>query len=784
MALRPAARHDLLVAGLALAVCVVLFPGALVRGEAFFERDLNFDWYLRLEAVARAVRSGGLPLWDTGTGFGQPLLADPGTQVLYPTTWLGLALPRATGYTAFVVLHLVLTAVGGSRLARSLGAGPVGASVAALLWTLSGPMQSAVNLRQHFAGAAWMPWVLLAAHRAARSPGPGSALALTAALVAQILAGSADVCAMTWALVVSGVTLRWAGERRRRRRRRATVRGALACAAAAGLAAGLTAIVWWPAVDVLSRSPRRDLPEEIRAAYSVPPAGLLRLAVPLDPARVPPDDGSWPNLYGGSQPPFLASLYLGVVALAVVGASLAWKRLRWRAALLLAGSAGALAAAMGPQGPVYPLLMALVPPLRIFRYPSKLTLVAALLVALAVGLGLQALRRGRIGPRASSRFAGLLLAAALGSVLVSHHYGPNDASSLAALLAVTAAAVLALAAWGRVRPGLAAAVVGALAVVDLVGAHAQLNPTAQPMLLLDPPPLVAQVDRGEGQRLYVYDYHSLPGTAERLLGRPGPYSYVTPPPGWDRRVFIMVALRLYLVPPFAGLYGLEGSYDFDIRGLYPVYLNDLTFFLRRTEGLPAQSKLLRMGAVGTVASLHDGGFGDPVATLVSLFPEPIRVWRVRRPLPRSWVVGCARQADEAPAFAALLDPGFDPAGEVILSEPPPPGSVCGPAGTSRFLAPRPDRVRLEVEAERPGFVVLADAYDPGWRASIDGREAPVRRANVAFRAVAVPAGRHVVEMVYRPRALSFGLALTLLTLALVAVATATRALPSRGARSR
>jgi len=758
MALPPAARRDALVACLALALCLVLFPGALLRGEVFFERDLNFDWYLRVEAVARAVRDGSLPLWDSGIGFGQPLLADPGTQVLYPATWLGLALPRATGYTAFVVLHLVLTAVGCSRLARSLGAGSVGATAAALLWTLSGPMQSAVNLRQHLAGAAWMPWVLLAADRTARAPGRRSALALTAVLAAQILAGSADVCAMTWALGASWVTLRWVQVRRRRRQRRAPVRGALACAAAAAVAAGLTAIVWWPAADVLSRSQRRDLPEDIRTAWSVPPAGLLRLAVPLDPARVPHDAGTWRSLYGGSRPPFLASLYLGVVALVVAGVSLAWKRARWRAALLLAGSAGALAAAMGPQGPVYPLLMALVPPLRIFRFPSKLTLVAALLVSMAVGLG---------------------LAASLLSVLVGRRYGPADASTVAALLAITAATILALAAWGRIRPDLVATVVAALAVADLVGAHARLSPTAQSSLLLDPPPLVAHVDRGEGRRLYVYDYHSLPGTSERLLGRPHPYSYVTPPAGWDRRVFIMVALRLYLLPPFAGLYGLEGSYDFDLRGLYPADLNDLTFFLRRTEGQPAHARLLRMGAVGTVVSLHDGGFGDPVATLVSLFPEPIRVWRVPGALPRSWVVGCARQADGSPAFAALLDPGFDPAGEVILPEPVSWGSRCGPAGTSRFRMPWSDRVRLEVEAERAGYVVLADAFDPGWRATVDGEAAPLLRANVAFRAVAVPAGRHVIEMVYRPRAVSLGLALTLLTLALVAVAMAAPAPPSR-----
>jgi len=311
-----------------------------------------------------------------------------------------------------------------------------------------------------------------------------------------------------------------------------------------------------------------------------------------------------------------------------------------------------------------------------------------------------------------------------------------------------------------------------------------LNPTAPPSLLLDPPPFVAHVDRSGGRRLYVYDYHSLPGTSDRLLGRPHPYSYPTPPSGWDPRVFVMVALRLYLLPPSAGLYGLEGSYDVDLRGMYPRELDDLTHFLRQVEGQPTHAKLLRMGAVGTVASLHDGGFGDPVTTLASLFPEPIRVWRVPGALPRSWVVGCARHADRGPAFEALLDPGFDPAGEVILPEPVTGGSRCGPAGTSRFLMPRSDRVRLEVEAERAGYVVLADAFDPGWRATVDGEPAPLLRANVAFRAVAVPAGRHVVEMVYRPRAVILGLALTLLTLALVAAATATRSLPSWRKRGR
>jgi hypothetical protein len=241
---------------------------------------------------------------------------------------------------------------------------------------------------------------------------------------------------------------------------------------------------------------------------------------------------------------------------------------------------------------------------------------------------------------------------------------------------------------------------------------------------------------------------------------------------------VAVALRLYRLPASAGLFGLAGSYDMDNRGLYPRDLNDLTYVLRQLEGTPAHAKVLRMGAVGTVLSLHVKGLEDLRldATLPSLFPEPIRVWRVPGAPTRSWVVGCARVADRGEAIRALADPGFDPAREVIIPSAGGEGSACGPAGSSRVAASRSDRVRLEVEATAPGFAVLADAWDPGWQVELDGRPAPLLRANVAFRAVAVPTGRHVVRMLYRPRPVSEGLALSagsLLVVAALSVASVT-----------
>jgi uncharacterized membrane protein YfhO len=82
------------------------------------------------------------------------------------------------------------------------------------------------------------------------------------------------------------------------------------------------------------------------------------------------------------------------------------------------------------------------------------------------------------------------------------------------------------------------------------------------------------------------------------------------------------------------------------------------------------------------------------------------------------------------------------------------------AGRCRIVAYRPDRVEIEVDARRPATLVLLDSYDPGWHARVDERPAEVRRANVAFRAVDVPPGRHRVRMEYRPRALTVGIAVT------------------------
>jgi uncharacterized membrane protein YfhO len=55
-------------------------------------------------------------------------------------------------------------------------------------------------------------------------------------------------------------------------------------------------------------------------------------------------------------------------------------------------------------------------------------------------------------------------------------------------------------------------------------------------------------------------------------------------------------------------------------------------------------------------------------------------------------------------------------------------------------------------------------YYPGWKAYVNGEEKAIRRANLFFRAVLLPAGNHRVEFRYEPRSFAIGLTISIATL--------------------
>ena len=68
----------------------------------------------------------------------------------------------------------------------------------------------------------------------------------------------------------------------------------------------------------------------------------------------------------------------------------------------------------------------------------------------------------------------------------------------------------------------------------------------------------------------------------------------------------------------------------------------------------------------------------------------------------------------------------------------------------------PERVRVEAKASGPAVLMLNDTDYPGWHAYVNGKPAPIIRADYLFRGVIVPGGTSTVEFVYEPSSFRIG----------------------------
>ncbi|MHC5209203.1 MAG: hypothetical protein ACYTG2_00615 [Planctomycetota bacterium] len=229
-----------------------------------------------------------------------------------------------------------------------------------------------------------------------------------------------------------------------------------------------------------------------------------------------------------------------------------------------------------------------------------------------------------------------------------------------------------------------------------------------------------------------------------------------PPQG---RSFAFLHTRLPAeIPAFYGIADVIG-YD----ALYP---HRIANFLRRAAGDPEVKATIRQ--LPSTKQPHEGLLGL-MAVQVFTWPGPPYTPRFLHPrdvpmadnpeyLPRARIVHHALvEPDDEVAMERLAEPDFPRAAVVALAEDA-PGAVAPPEGLPdvappdpvRFESDRPDHIVLEVQPSAPGWLVLADTHFPGWKAFVDGEARPIRRANVAFRAVALRPGDRRVEFRYEP----------------------------------
>jgi len=123
--------------------------------------------------------------------------------------------------------------------------------------------------------------------------------------------------------------------------------------------------------------------------------------------------------------------------------------------------------------------------------------------------------------------------------------------------------------------------------------------------------------------------------------------------------------------------------------------------------------------------------------------------------------------DELTAFLHSIQ--FNPRTVAVLEEEP-HITLAQPVDSVRWQADitayHNNALTLHVETERPGMLVVSEAWFPGWNAYVNGAQTPVYRTDFSLRGMFVPAGTTTVELRYEPASFARGATFTLTTLAI------------------
>jgi hypothetical protein len=134
-------------------------------------------------------------------------------------------------------------------------------------------------------------------------------------------------------------------------------------------------------------------------------------------------------------------------------------------------------------------------------------------------------------------------------------------------------------------------------------------------------------------------------------------------------------------------------------------------------------------------------------------PSGIQVFENVHALPRAYYISRAVCAPAIDSFNDISTGRQDPQKAAVLNDP------RATIATGKFSPSvpltvedlSPNHLRIRLEAAQPGWVVLSDNYDSGWRARNGNRPTAIYRTNFIQQSVAVPAGPSELDWRYRPR---------------------------------
>jgi hypothetical protein len=733
---------------------LLTYGRVILGGETFAMRD-HLTWTLPSRAfLAESLRRGHLPEWWDRLRLGERFAADPNNGVTYPPAWLVALGDPLYGADLVLLLHVLLIGFGAWLLARRVGARPLGAFFGASGLMLSGYVASMPVNGSLLMAMGWMPLLAWAALGVAQAEEwrlrLGRGLVLAAVLAGSVASGNP---AGAYNVLLAGALVVLCARRRR---------PALVAASAAGLLGSLmgAASIVAPLVTLQDSERAGGLSLGASGVWSMHPLRLLELAWPdlLGHGLRPQLNlaGFWVDS-GGLGGAWSASDYVGLPLLVCVGVALfaqggLVRRLGWL-------SLAFLLLALGTHTPLYGAYRSVFRFERILRYPEKYLAAVLVLWSALAAVGFDHIfgggRRWRRLSRGLLGSAALLgLATGLGYALEERLRGVVDVAARARDLGIDGAATVAYVLSGGVVATTAALLVGLALWLRSHERWGRLVPGGFVVLA------VAQLVSHDWSVQVLVPRAAVREKPALLRALPSPGE---PPPRLVRRAreetpssipAEVHALYLHQLAKDNGAtrFGFAQLPGYDIAG---------TPRFGAFATASGQGTLERIMDLLDIRYLlidvsHAAGMGMTVRSPGSVAGHVVLENSVRRP--RAFVAYRYRHgmSDEQ-----ALDEMFRPdagrdLGRIRLAgaggeqDNPAPPTVC------EMDRPNPEHVVLLCRAAHPGYAVLVEEWTEGWTAAVDGHPAPIERADVVLRAVAVPAGEHRVEMHYRTPGLRLG----------------------------
>ncbi len=153
-----------------------------------------------------------------------------------------------------------------------------------------------------------------------------------------------------------------------------------------------------------------------------------------------------------------------------------------------------------------------------------------------------------------------------------------------------------------------------------------------------------------------------------------------------------------------------------------------------------------------------------------------QIYENARALPRAWLTSDVRVLNE-PSMLEVIRTGkfqdgtnWEPEKTALAAsaiDEKQTGEFNGSATVTKY---EPNRIALDTKANQASILILSENHYPGWRAYVDGRFTDTLRVDYNLRGVALPAGEHKVEFLYRPKSVLIGMVVSIVGLVALAFA--------------